>query len=161
LDDAGVSPSGAIRTREDWLGFYEQLEGMLFAHLWRHQRGWVNEHFVPVLESELDLRFEPALIHDDLATYHLLYDPAARCLSGVIDFVTAGLEGPATDIATLLPYYGESIVRCMKPTYPQLPKLIDRARFWAGTLELQWALAGVLDEDIPMLLVHVGAVRDV
>jgi aminoglycoside 2''-phosphotransferase len=80
LDDAGVSPSGAIRTREDWLGFYEQLEGMLFAHLWRHQRGWVNEHFVPVLESELDLRFEPALIHGDLATYHVLLDPSARRL---------------------------------------------------------------------------------
>jgi hypothetical protein len=28
-------------------------------------------------------------------------------------------------------------------------------------LELQWALAGVLDNDLPMLLAHVGAARDV
>ena len=59
------------------------------------------------------------------------------------------------------PYYGESIVRRMEPTYPRLPEFIDRARFWAGTLELQWALAGVLDNNIPMLLAHVGAARDV
>ena len=37
LDEAEVSHSGAIRTREDWLSFYEQLEGVLFPHLWRHQ----------------------------------------------------------------------------------------------------------------------------
>jgi aminoglycoside 2''-phosphotransferase len=79
----------------------------------------------------------------------------------VIDFGTAGLGDPATDIATLLHYHGESIVRRMEPTYPQLPEFTDRARFWAGTLELQWALAGVLDNDIPMLLAHVGAARDV
>ena len=58
-------------------------------------------------------------------------------------------------------YYGESIVRRMEPTYPQLPEFTDRARFWAGTLELQWALTGVLDNVIPMLLAHVGAARDV
>jgi aminoglycoside 2''-phosphotransferase len=161
LDDAGVSLSGANRTREDWLSFYEQLERVLFPHLWRHQREWVSEHFAPVLEGELDLHFEPALIHGDLATYHVLLDPSARRLSGVIDFGTAGLGDPATDIATLLHYYGESIVRRMEPTYPQLPNLIDRARFWAGTLVLQWALAGVLEDDIPMLLAHVGAARDI
>jgi aminoglycoside 2''-phosphotransferase len=71
LDEAEVSHSGAIRTREDWLAFYEQLEGVLFPHLWRHQREWVSEHFAPVLEGELDLRLEPALIHGELATYHL------------------------------------------------------------------------------------------
>jgi aminoglycoside 2''-phosphotransferase len=161
LDDARLSSSGTIRTREDWLAFYEQLEGVLFPHLWRHQREWVSEHFAPVLEDELDLRFESALIHGDLATYHLLLDPSASRLSGVIDFGTAGLGDPATDIATLLHYYGESIVRRMEPTYAQLPEFIDRARFWAGTLELQWALTGVLDNDIPMLLAHVGAARDV
>jgi hypothetical protein len=58
-------------------------------------------------------------------------------------------------------YYGESIVGRMEPTCPQLPEFIDRARFWAGTLELQWALTGVLDNDIPMLSTHVGAARDV
>jgi len=161
LDDAKVLSSGANRTREDWLRFYEQLESVLFPHLWRHQREWVNEHFAPVLEGELDLRFEPALIHGDLATYHVFLDTSANRLSGVIDFGTAGLGDPAIDIATLLHFYGESIVRRMEPTYPQLPNLIDRARFWAGTLELQWALVGVLDNEIPMLLAHVGAARDV
>lgn len=161
LDDARLLSSSAIRTREDWLGFYEQLEGELFPHLWRHQRRWVNEHFAPLHRGELDLRYEPALIHGDLATYHLLFDPSAKRLSGVIDFGIAGLGDPATDIATLLHYYGESIVQRMEPYYPLLPNLIDRARFWAGTLELQWALAGVLDNDIPMLLAHVGAARDV
>ena len=53
LDEAGVSPSGAVRTRDDWVAFHEQLEGVLFPHLWRHQRRWVNDRFAPVLRDEL------------------------------------------------------------------------------------------------------------
>jgi len=161
LDEAGVSSSGAVRTRDDWMAFHEQLEGVLFPQLWHHQRRWVNDHFAPVLRDELDLRFEPALIHGDLATYHLLFHPSSGYLSGVIDFGMAGFGDPATDVALLLHDYGESIVRRMEPTYPQLANLIDRARFMAGALELEWALRGVLRDDIPMLLAHVGAARDV
>lgn len=38
---------------------------------------------------------------------------------------------------------------------------IDRVRFWAGMLELQWLLRGLRDGMQDMLVVHIGRKRDV
>ncbi len=48
----------------------------------------------------------------------------------------------------------------MAETYPLSAALLDRARFFAGALELEWALAGVRERDVAMLLVHLGRARD-
>ncbi len=49
----------------------------------------------------------------------------------------------------------------MKPVYPEISKAIRRARFWAGTLEMQWALSGVRTRDVWWHLVSMSAARDV
>ena len=135
--------SSTAPTRETWFDFYKQLESTLFPYLWRHQKTWIREHFEPVLTGELHLSYTPVLIHADLEVYHILFDPATQSLSGIIDFGTADLGDPATDIAVLLDNYGEAIVRCLVKNYPELTNLIYRARFIAGTAMLQWTLAGV------------------
>ena len=107
-----------------------------------------------MLTSELDLNYTPVIIHGDLGVYHILFDPTTQSISRIIDFGTAGLGDPATDVAVLLGNYGEEFVRCL--VYPGLTHLIDRARFIAGTAMLQWALAGVQNQDTEMLLAHIG-----
>jgi aminoglycoside 2''-phosphotransferase len=94
-----------------------------------------------VLSGELNMTYDPVLIHADMAVYHILHDPTSRQLSGILDFGTAGLGDPATDIAVFLVNFGESLTEQMG--YPKLEALLPRARFWAGTMELEWALAGV------------------
>jgi hypothetical protein len=49
----------------------------------------------------------------------------------------------------------------MQRDYPILPDLINRARFWVGTLELQWALAGMKYNNTSLLLAHIGLAKDV
>lgn len=44
----------------------------------------------------------------------------------------------------------------MGAAYPGLSDVIDRARFWAGTFELQWATAGLEHDDLSLLLAHIG-----
>ena len=161
LVNAGVSDSGAERSREDWLQLYEQVQETLFPHLWRHQQTWIHELFAPVVTGELDLSYTPVLISGDLPVYHILFDPVSESISGLIDFGTAGLGDPACDIAVQLGNYGESIVRRMESDYPMLPDVLDRARFWAGTLELQWALTGMKYNDISLSLAHIGLAREV
>ena len=56
---------------------------------------------------------------------------------------------------------GESIVQRMQTNYSMLKDVIDRARFWAGTFELQWALAGMKYNDISLSLAHIGLAREV
>ena len=49
----------------------------------------------------------------------------------------------------------------MESDYPMLRNVIDGARFWAGTLELEWALAGLKYKDTSLSFAHIGLARDV
>ncbi len=104
--------------------------------------------------------FTPLLVHRDLASYHILYDAEGGRLAGVIDFGMAGAGDPASDWACLISTYGESFVRRMHTFYPFDQATLDRARFLAGAVELEWALIGVQNKDPSMLLVHLGRARD-
>jgi hypothetical protein len=46
------------------------------------------------------------------------------------------------------------------PGLPAAQATIDRARFLAGALELEWALGGIQSKDMSLLLVHLGRARD-
>lgn len=161
LTEAGVSSSGAKRSREDWLQLYAQVQETLFPYLWNHQQTWVHELFAPVASGELDLSYKPVLIHGDLALDHILFDAVSESISGVIDFGTAGFGDRSCDIAVQLCNYGEGIVWRMEKDYPLLREVIDRSRFWAGTIELQWALAGMKYNDPSLSLAHIGLAREI
>ncbi len=158
---AGVRASDANRSLEDWLNFYAEVEETLFPLLMRHQRRAIKEHFAPVVEGGLSLEYQPALIHGDLGAYHVLSDKDAQALAGILDFGTAGVGDPATDVAVVLGKYGETFVGEMREAYPGLESHLERARFWAGTVELQWALAGIKHNNKRLSLAHLGGARDV
>jgi aminoglycoside 2''-phosphotransferase len=96
-----------------------------------------------VLDGGLDLAYSPAVVHGDLAPYHLCFNPAAHRLSGVIDFGNAGLGDPAVDLGSLILAFGEGLLWQIETVYPRMSGLVDRARFYAATFELRWALAAV------------------
>jgi aminoglycoside 2''-phosphotransferase len=155
-----IPVSETVRSRDDWLRLFEGIQRELFPWLKAHVCQAVVKHFQPLLEDEGWLRFEPALVHGDLQPHHILVDSSSSQISGIIDFGMAGVGDPAVDLASLLYHYGESLVGRMGRFYPGIPALIDRARFWAGTFELQWALAGLRAGDPSWLLAHIGGAPD-
>jgi aminoglycoside 2''-phosphotransferase len=161
LEQEGIPFSDAVRSRNDWLALYHDVEEELFPLLMTQAKDWIRRHFAPVLEDKLSFDYEPTMIHGDLAAYHLLFHRKMHRLTGVIDFGTAGRGDPATDFALIIAAFGESFLRRMAPFYPQMSKALDRARFWAGTLELQWVLSGLRSHDLSWLACHIGWARDV
>lgn len=161
LEQQAIPPSDAVRSREDWLRLFHDIENELFPLLMTPAKDWVRRHFAPVLEGRLSLDYKPAMIHGDLAAYHLLFNPRTHRMTGVIDFGTAGRGDTASDFALIIAAFGESFLRRMAPFYPQMSQALDRARFWAGTLELQWALGGLRSHDLSWLVCHIGWARDV
>ncbi|MCA9919072.1 MAG: GNAT family N-acetyltransferase [Anaerolineales bacterium] len=158
----GIRPSVTNRTLEKWQQLYDDVHEMLFPYLMQFARDWVEQHFAPVLTNPDFLAYDPCFMNGDLGGYHLLYNAETRRLNGVIDFGTAGVGDPATDFACLLNEFGETFVRQMTPFYPNLAQHIERARFRAGTLELQWVLGGLRYPDEPdWFMVHLGRARDV
>ncbi len=160
ITDHGIAPSAASRTREDWLRFYDELEEELVPKLLRVQRDWVRALFKPVLENRLSFEHAPTLIDGDISVYHVLYDPHSLDLSAKIDFGIAGVGDPAVDLACVLSSYGETGAKRVIEAYPALEAHLERARFWAGTLELQWVHSGLKRQPEELLWAHLGTARD-
>lgn len=153
------TPSSGRTAR--WLERLAAIEQELFPILWSDQRDWVRQLFAPLREGRLDLdAYTPVLRHNDLAAYHLLWDPDRARMVGVIDFGVAGAGDAADDFACLINTYGESLLRLMAPVYPLDQATLDRARFLAAGLELQWLLSGLRSNDTSWFTVHLGRARD-
>ena len=158
-----IAQSDTNRSHRVWVKLFEDVKRELFPLMMPHAREWVTNHFAPILAGAEFMNYQPCLINGDTTPYHIFFDRQARRISGIIDFGTAGIGDPAADFATLIYFYGESFLRRMAKFYPEIKDGLDRARFWAGTLELQWALSGVQarNADWSWFTVHLGGARDV
>ncbi len=160
LTAAGLPPAPSpLRSPALWRDHLAAIRAELFPHLWADQQAAIEDLFAPVLDGRLDMTYQPALIHNDLAAYHLLANPNS-VLTGVLDFGEAGWGDPAADTAALISSYGESFVARMIAVYPAIAAHLERARFRAAYIELEWALKGVRTTDPAWFLVHLGRARD-
>ena len=158
-----IDPSVTNRKREDWLKLYEAVQKQLLPNMMPFAQGWVQQHFAPLIADPSFMDAPHCMMNGDVTPYHLLVNRESKQLSGIIDFGTAGTGDPACDFACLIDAYGESFVRRVGKYYPNdLAGKIERARFWAGTLPLQWALTGIRNPDNPLwATVHIGRAHDV
>jgi aminoglycoside 2''-phosphotransferase len=158
VHDAGIGPSDTNRDRNVWLTLYADVQAKVHPHLMRHQRDYVDSVFAPIVENTLSLSYQARLVNGDFTPYHVLFDAKAKRLAGVIDFGTVGLGDPAVDVATSLYNYGEPFLERLFSYYPDLANYLERARFWAKTLELQWVLAAIRTNHPFWYVAHIGAV---
>jgi aminoglycoside 2''-phosphotransferase len=161
LAQRAIPVSGGRQTQADWLDLYESIQRELYPYMYRVTQDWVQRHFAPLLNDENWLQFQSVLIHDDLAQYHILYNQDQHLINGIIDFGTAGRGDPDRDYGLLLNVYGETFVQRMAKYDPRLQTLIDRGRFYNGTYELQWVLAGVRSKAFDWFTAHLDRARDV
>lgn len=158
---AGLGDPPPAPPADLWPERLAAIRETLYPYLWADQHAYVEDLFAPVLDDRLDMAaYRPAIIHNDLASYHILVDPDDGRLTGVLDFGEAGWGDPAADLGILINTYGESFVRRMAPVYPELPDLLERARFRAAYIELEWALKGAQTANLEWTLVHLGRARD-
>jgi aminoglycoside 2''-phosphotransferase len=159
--DWEVPETMAPVSKETWADIHARVIEKVEPLLIPHQVVWMEDLFARALEQPNFFDFEPALIHGDLAPYHLLFLPEEGVLNGVIDFGVAGMGDPATDLGSLINYYGETLVEKIKPYYPKYDALLPRARFYAQALELQWVLLGVESGERYWFTAHLGGALDI
>ena len=160
LEQNQIAQSDVNRSRETWLKLFESIEKELFPSMMPHVRESVREHFAPITADAQFMDYEPQLINGDIVPYHIIYDRERKRINGIIDFGTAGMGDAAADFSCMIYYYGETFLAKMAKSYPEIEKAVDRARFWAGTLPLQWALGGLRTKNFWWNLVHLGGARD-
>ena len=91
-----------------------------------------RELFARLAASELEA-VKPVLTHGDLAAEHVLVEPQALAITGVIDWSEVALSDPAHDLAGMIHWGGPGFLREVLAAYP-LPSsegLVERARLLA------------------------------
>lgn len=76
----------------------------------------------------------PALLHNDLAAEHILFDPATQTVTGIIDWSDIAVGDRAVDFAGVFHWGGEAFINAMLSTYdgPIDDLVVPRARFLAA-----------------------------
>jgi len=144
-----------------WADIRSRVEEKVYPLLLRNQITWVENLFDNALNDPHNFDYTPALIHGDLAPYHILFDVQNGDITGVLDFGVAGIGDPALDLGSLISNYGESFAIQLGEAYPGLDALLPRARFYAQAIELQWVLLGIETEDKFWFTAHLGGARDI
>jgi aminoglycoside 2''-phosphotransferase len=160
IERSEIAPSDVNRSRETWLKLFEDVQKELFPSMMPHVRESVAEHFAPVLRDASFMNHSPQLINGDFVPYHIIFDRESKQINGIIDFGTAGTGDAAADFSCIIFNYGESFLSRMAKSYPEIEAALDRARFWSGTLPLQWARAGLRTKNYWWNLVGLGGARD-
>lgn len=153
----GIPSSGARRSREDWLQFYDEARSQ-FPNLISTAVEFIESVFAPIIDGSLLLDYRPRLIHGDLAPYHVKADLSSSKISGLIDFGESGIGDAATDISCLIYNLGLPFVEAMD-TYPYLEEVLERAQFYAKTLEIQWFVQAVRTREPFWFGAHLGSYR--
>lgn len=148
-------------TRERWLENRQRVQEKVYPLLLKNQVQWADGLFETALGDDRFFEYQPALIHGDLASYHILFDPEDCEITGVLDFGVAGIGDAALDFGSLITTYGEGFVMKMKISYPDLGEYLSRARFYAQSIELQWVLLGLETGEAFWFTAHLGGARDI
>ncbi len=66
VEAADIQPSATVRTVEERLQFYEDVQTHLFPLMWADGREWARRHFAPFLADHAFLDYEPAFMNGDI-----------------------------------------------------------------------------------------------
>ncbi|MEI2665403.1 aminoglycoside phosphotransferase family protein [Rossellomorea sp. LJF3] len=98
-------------TKEYWNELYMKVQTMVFPHLGTAQRTAVQGFFEEFLNDYGGDSVNCAVIHGDLTTANMLFEPETGLLSGIIDFTDAQWGEASFDFAGLYWAYGPDVTK--------------------------------------------------
>ncbi|MBI9045288.1 MAG: aminoglycoside phosphotransferase family protein [Anaerolineaceae bacterium] len=125
---------------------YSDFKHYLYSHMRPDACSSVTRDFESFFENSEIHPFEPCLRHGDFGPSNILYDPAKKKISGVIDFGSTGIGDPAYDLASVS-CFGNDFLNLFCEIYPASDNMLARARFFKSTFALMEALHGAKNND--------------
>jgi macrolide phosphotransferase len=146
-------PAPGLHDADDFARLRQQAETVLFPRI----SGSLRAELQAVLEDQAACPLDearPGVIHGDLHPSHILVDDEDR-LTGLIDFGLCGRADPAVDRAGLWYNWGDAAARhlCRSPEQRQ------KAKVFARTYEIQWAVEALMNDRPDWLLYAMGAAK--
>lgn len=129
----------AAGRREAYRSFFSTVRTEMLPLFTAPEQAAIVAFWSRALEDDTCFDFTPTLVHRDLITEHVLWNPTAGHLTGVIDWGDAGIDDPAVDFAGLWRQLGEAFARQMLAAYASdalhdttMTDMLRRMDFYAG-----------------------------
>lgn len=129
---AGALGGDAESWRTEYRDFFEVAREHMLPLFDIHERAAIEAFWRGFLEDDGHFAFAPALVHRDLNTEHILFDPATGRLTGVIDWGDASIGDPAIDFTAIRRELGEDFCRQTLAAYclPRDASFVSRMDFY-------------------------------
>jgi aminoglycoside 2''-phosphotransferase len=154
-------------TAANWRAELARLYGEVRAHVLPRltdddERARMESLWERYLGDDANFAFAPALIHRDLGPEHILHDPAAGRLTGVIDWGDASIGDPSQDFTGVYRTLGAAFARRVHDAYA--PSTADatfwrRVRFYAAIVPFFEIIFGSLEGDEGHVAAGLAALR--
>lgn len=145
----GAQGGDAASRRQAYRNFYAVVRAEMLPLFDAHTQAAIIGFWTGYLEDDACFAFASTLVHRDLNTEHILYDPATGRLTGVIDWGDASIDDPALDFAAVRSQLGEDFARQMLAAYrhPHDASFIRRMDVYAGMEPFHEIRFGQVDGD--------------
>lgn len=145
----GALGGDAASRREAYRGFFAKVRSNMLPLFTAREQAAIVAFWSRYLDDDTCFAFTPTLVHRDLNTEHVLFDPATGNLTGVIDWGDAGIDDPAVDFAGIRRQLGDDFTRQMLAAYrhPLDTSLLRRMDFYAGMEPFHEIHFGQVDGD--------------
>jgi aminoglycoside 2''-phosphotransferase len=157
----GALGGDAASRREAYRGFFARVRSHMLPLFTAQEQAAIVAFWSRYLDDDTCFAFTPTLVHRDLNTEHVLFDPATGNLTGVIDWGDASIDDPAVDFAGIRRQLGDDFARQMFAVYrhPLDTTLLRRMDFYAGMEPFHEIHFGQIDGDAAHLAHGIEWVR--
>ena len=145
----GVPGGSPAQWRREYQALYERMRGQVFPLLAPQVRTNIAACWEGHLGRDEHFCFQPVLLHRDLTSEHILYDPERGALTGIIDWGDASIGDPAFDFTGPFHDYGQAFAEQMLAAYRgQAGETFwDRVSFYTRIIPFYEVLYGLLTGD--------------
>jgi len=95
---------------EEYSENFEKAKQFIFPKVSKSKREMTGRLFTEYLSDENNFNYAPTLVHNDFSKDHILYDPAKKEITGIIDFGDIAFGDPDYDFLYFADEFGENFL---------------------------------------------------
>jgi aminoglycoside 2''-phosphotransferase len=149
VDDARSMGIGERHNKEHYELLFNEVQSAIFPRLIPEHCNVISELFDSYIGNLENHIYQPALLHGDLSSNHVLFDKSMDKTTGIIDFGEACIGDPDYDLTHLAWDYGEDFLKVMLKYYPAKDpnRLLKKLKFFQCFHRLDVMCYGVRTKD--------------
>ena len=101
----------------EYENIYQKIEKKIWPEPFRNEQKIIRTLLGKFLDNLRNFAYRPCLLHNDISDDHIFYDPAASCLTGIIDFGEMIIGDGVYDFRRIMDTYGFLFLRKLLDDY--------------------------------------------